>query len=138
MLKPDLAARYGGRAQFLRGALAETVFTAFMEPARLMSQCLFLLAMPFGMRMGWAPQNRSERGISFADALKQFWAPTLAGLALTFVFAAVSFTALLIASPVLISLLGVIPFAMLTANARFSAWLVRQRICALPEEFHGN
>jgi membrane glycosyltransferase len=99
-----------------------------------MSQCLFLLVLPFGMRMGWAPQNRSERGISFADALKQFWAPTLAGLALTFVFAAVSFTALLIAAPVLISLLGVIPFAMLTANPRFSAWLVRQRLCALPEE----
>jgi hypothetical protein len=35
---------------------------------------------------------------------------------------------------VLISLLGVIPFAMLTANPRFSAWLVAQRICALPEE----
>jgi membrane glycosyltransferase len=103
-----------------------------------MSQCLFLLAMPFGMKMGWAPQNRSERGIGFADALKQFWAPTLAGLVLTFVFAAVSFTALLIAAPVLISLLGVIPFAMLTADARFSAWLVRQRICALPEELHAN
>ena len=138
LLNPGLAARYGGRAQFLRGALAEMVFTAFMESARLMSQCLFLLAMPFGMRMGWAPQNRSERGIGFADALKQFWAPTLAGLALTFVFAAVSSTALLIAAPVLISLLGVIPFAMLTANPRFSAWLVRQRLCALPEEFHGN
>jgi len=138
LLKPDLAARYGGRAQFLRGALAEMVFTAFMEPARLMSQCLFLLVLPFGMRMGWAPQNRSERGISFADALKQFWAPTLAGLALIFAFAAVSLTALLIAAPVLISLLGVIPFAMLTANPRFSAWLVRQRLCALPEELHGN
>ena len=134
LLKPDLAARYGGRAQFLRGALAEMVFTAFMEPARLMSQCLFLLVLPFGMRMGWAPQNRSERGISFADAFKQFWPPTMAGLVLTFVFATVSFTALLIAAPVLISLLGVIPFAMLTADARFSTWLVRQRICALPEE----
>jgi membrane glycosyltransferase len=138
LLKPDLAARYGGRAQFLRGALAELVFTAVMEPARLMSQCLFLLAMPFGMKMGWAPQNRSERGIGFADALKQFWAPTLAGIVLTFVFAMLSFTALLIAWPVLISLLAVIPFAMLTANARFSAWLVRQRICALPEELHCN
>ena len=138
LLKSDFAARYGGRAQFLRGTLAEMVFTAFMEPARLMSQCLFLLVLPFGMRMGWAPQNRSERGIGFADALKQFWAPTLTGLALTFVFAAVSFTALLIAAPVLISLLGVIPFAMLTADPRFSAWLVRQRICALPEELHGN
>jgi membrane glycosyltransferase len=134
MLKPALAAHYGGRAQFLRGTLAEMIFTAFMEPARLMSQCLFLLVLPFGMRVGWAPQNRSERGISFANAAKQFWAPTLAGLALTFVFAAVSFTALLIASPLLISLLGVIPFAMLTANPRFSAWLVAQRVCALPEE----
>jgi membrane glycosyltransferase len=134
LLKPNLAARYGGRAQFLRGALAELVFTTFMEPARLMSQCLFLMAMPFGMRMGWAPQNRSERGIGFADALKQFWAPTLAGIVLTLIFASVSVTALLIATPVMISLVCVIPFAMLTADARFSAWLVRQRICALPEE----
>ena len=135
LLKRDLAARYGGRLQFLRGALAEVIFTAFMEPARLMSQCLFLLAMPFGMRMGWAPQNRSERGIGFADALKQFWAPTLVGILLGLVFSAMSFTALLIAAPVLISLLVVIPFAMVTADARFSAWLVRQRICALPEEW---
>jgi membrane glycosyltransferase len=134
LLKPNLAARYGGRAQFLRGALAEVIFTAFMEPARLMSQCLFLLVLPFGIRVGWAPQNRSERGISFADAWKQFWAPTLAGLVLTFVFGSVSFTALLVAAPVLISLICVIPFAMLTANPRFSAWLVARQICALPEE----
>ncbi|MFM7607312.1 MAG: hypothetical protein ACKO9A_00315, partial [Alphaproteobacteria bacterium] len=84
------------------------------------------------------PQNRSERGIGFADALKQFWAPTLAGIVLTLVFASVSFTALLIAGPVLISLLGVIPFAILTANARFAAWLVGQRICALPEELQND
>jgi membrane glycosyltransferase len=134
LLKPALAVRYGGRGQFLRGALAEVIFTVFMEPARLMSQCLFLLVLPFGIRVGWAPQNRSERGISFADAWKQFWAPTLAGLVLTFVFGSVSFTALLVAAPVLISLICVIPFAMLTANPRFSAWLVARQICALPEE----
>lgn len=134
LLKPDLAARYGGRAQFLRGALAEVIFTAFMEPARLMSQCLFLLVLPFGIRVGWAPQNRSERGIRFADVCKQFWAPTLAGVLLTLIFTSVSVSALIIAAPVLISLIGVIPFAMLTANPRFSAWLVAQRICALPEE----
>jgi membrane glycosyltransferase len=134
LLKPALAARYGGRAQFLRGALAEVIFTAFMEPARLMSQCLFLLVLPFGIRVGWAPQNRSERGISFADAAKQFWAPTLAGILLALVFAAVSPIALLIASPVLISLVGVVPFAMLTAHPRFSAWLVARQISALPEE----
>ena len=134
VLKRPLAARYGGRAQFLRGTLAEIIFTAFMEPARLVSQCLFLLVLPFGMRVGWAPQNRSERGISFADALRQFWAPTLAGILLALVFAAVSPTALLIASPVLISLICVVPFTMLTAHPRFSAWLVARRICALPEE----
>ena len=75
-----------------------------------------------------------ERGIGFADALKQFWAPTLAGLVLTFVFASVSVSALIVAAPVLISLICVIPFAMLTAHPRFSAWLVAQRIGALPEE----
>lgn len=138
LLKSGLAARYGGRAAVLRGAAAEIAFTTLMEPARLMAQSLFLLALPFGVRMGWAPQNRADRGVSWADAARQFWPPTLAGVVLAIAFAFLSPLALLLAAPVLASLLLAIPFAVLTADAGVSAWLRREEICALPEEIAGR
>jgi membrane glycosyltransferase len=54
---------------------------------------------------------------------------------LAFAFAQVSFLALLLALPVLASLLLAIPFAVLTADPRLSAWLREQQVCAMPEEF---
>ncbi|WP_338151009.1 glucans biosynthesis glucosyltransferase MdoH [Neoroseomonas soli] len=134
LLKPALAARHGGRAAFARGAAAEIAFTTLMEPARLMAQTLFLLALPFGLKVGWAPQNRADRGVTWADAARQFWPPTLAGIVLTVAFAVASPLALLLALPVLASLLLAVPFAVVTADPAFSAWLRRAGICALPEE----
>ncbi len=113
---------------------AELAFTLLMEPARLMAQALFLLALPFGLRPGWAAQNRAARGVAWADAARQFRLPTLAGLALSVAFAAVSPLALLLAAPVLLSLLLAIPFAVVTAHPGFSARLREAGLCAMPEE----
>ena len=46
--------------------------------------------------------------------------------------------ALLLVAPVLASLLLAIPFAVVTADASFSAWLRLEEICALPEEIPGG
>ncbi|MEO3475603.1 glucans biosynthesis glucosyltransferase MdoH [Roseomonas sp. CAU 1739] len=138
LVKPALAAVHGGRDDVLRSVAAEIAFTTLMEPARLMAQSLFMVALPFGLKVGWVPQNRADRGVSWADAARQFWPPTLAGMVLAIAFAAASPLALLLAMPVLLSLLLAIPFAVLTADAGFSAWLRREEICALPEEFPGR
>lgn len=135
LLNREMAAGYGGREDVARSAAAEILFTTLMEPARLMAQSLFLLALPFGLRVGWATQNRADRGVAWPDAARQFWPPTLAGVVLAFAFAQVSFLALLLALPVLASLLLAIPFAVLTADPRLSAWLREQQVCAMPEEF---
>lgn len=134
LLKPGLSARYGGRAAFARGAAAEIAFTTLMEPARLMAQTLFLIALPFGLKVGWTPQNRADRGVTWADAARQFWPPTLAGIVFTALFAMVSPLALLLALPVLVSLLLAVPFAVATADPGISARLRRAGVCALPEE----
>lgn len=138
LLKPGLAAAHGGRDEVLRSAAAEIAFTTLMEPARLMAQSLFLMALPFGLKVGWVPQNRADRGVPWFDAARQFWPPTLAGIVLAAAFAAASPPALLLAAPVLASLLLAIPFAVLTADAAFSAWLRQEEICALPEEIPGG
>lgn len=134
LLKPALADAYGGRDDVVRSAAAEIAFTTLMEPARLMAQALFLLALPVGLKVGWVAQNRADRGVTWGDAARQFWPPTLAGLALSVAFAAASPLALLLAMPVLVSLLLAIPFAVWTADEAFSAWLRREEICAMPEE----
>jgi membrane glycosyltransferase len=134
LLKPALAARYGGRAAFARGAAAEILFTTLMEPARLMAQTLFLLALPFGVKVGWTAQNRADRGVTWGDAARQFWPPTVAGLVMAWLFAAASPLALLLALPVLASLLLAIPFAVVTADPGFSTWLRARGIAAFPEE----
>jgi membrane glycosyltransferase len=134
LLKPALAKAHGGRAEVLRSAAAEIAFTTLMEPARLMAQALFLLALPFGLKVGWVAQNRADRGVTWGDAARQFWPPSLAGVVLSLAFAAASSLALFLAMPVLASLLLAIPFAVVTADAGFSAWLRREAICALPEE----
>lgn len=134
LLKPALAARYGGRAAFAKGAVAEILFTTLFEPARILHQALFLAALPFGRRMGWAPQNRDDRGVAWADAARLFWPQALLGILLTLLFAAASPCALLLALPFLASLLLVIPFAVATAAPGISAWLRRAGIAAVPEE----
>ncbi|HEY4254078.1 MAG TPA: glucans biosynthesis glucosyltransferase MdoH [Roseomonas sp.] len=134
LLKPALAARYGGRCAFAKGVVAEILFTALFEPARILHQALFLAALPFGRRMGWAPQNRDDRGVRWGDAARLFWPQAALGAGLALLFATTSAVALLLALPVLASLLLAIPFAVLTADAGVSAWLRAARIAAVPEE----
>ena len=134
LLKPRLASRYGGRALFARGASAEILFTTFFEPARILHQARFIAMLPFGVKTGWAPQNRADRGVAWADAARMLWPETLCGVALAWAFASASPWALLLASPVLASLILAIPFCVLTASPAFSTWLRERRIAATPEE----
>ncbi len=131
LLKPALAARYGGRRAFARGVVAELAFTALFEPARILHQAVFLAALACGRRIGWAPQNRDDRGVAWWDAARMFWVETAVGIA---ALALLSGTALVFAVPVLASLLLAIPLAVLTADPRISAWLRVRGIAAVPEE----
>lgn len=134
LLKPALAARYGGRALFAKGAAAELLFTQLFEPARLVNQALFLAALPFGLRMGWAPQNRADRGVAWADAARLLWPHTLLGLILTLALAFGAPGALPWALPFLASLLLAIPVAVATASPGLARRLYAGRINSIPEE----
>ena len=134
LLKPRLASYYGGRARFAAGACAEIAFTFLFEPARILHQARFILMLPFGVKTGWAPQNRVDRGVAWGDAARMLWPETAFGVALAMLFASTSWCALLLATPFLASLLLAIPFCVLTASPAFSAWLRARGIAATPEE----
>jgi membrane glycosyltransferase len=134
LLKPGLAAAYGGRAAFLRGALAELAFTTLLDPVSILNKALFLARLPFGTRPGWAPQNRAARGITWADAARLLWPHTLCGLAVFGLLLATAPGALAWALPPAGGLLLAIPFCVATAAPRFSAHLRRHGLAATPEE----
>ncbi len=135
LLKPALAARYGGRRVFLCGALAELGFTTLLEPVSVFNKAMFLLALPFGGRgAGWAPQNRADRGVSWADAARLLWPHTGFGLLVFGALALAAPAALAWALPLAGGLLLAIPFCVVTASPAVSAWLRAMRLAATPEE----
>jgi membrane glycosyltransferase len=134
LLKGEVAARYGGRIAFAKGALAEIVFMQLFEPLSTLNKAIFLASLPFGRRTGWAPQNRAERGIAWGDAARLLWPHTLLGVALTLAFASVSLPALLLALPFTLGMVLAVPLCVWSADPAFSAWLRQRRIAATPEE----
>jgi membrane glycosyltransferase len=134
LIQSRAAARYGGRAAFAKGAVAEVVFMQLFEPLSTLNKAIFLLTLPFGRRVGWAPQNRADRGIAWRDAARLLWLHMLVGVVLTLIFAAVSIPALLLALPFTLGIVLAIPLCVLSADPALSAWLRARRIAATPEE----
>jgi membrane glycosyltransferase len=134
LIQPRIAAPYGGRAAFAKGAAAEIVFMQLFEPLSTLNKTMFLATLPFGRRTGWAPQNRADRGIAWADAARLLWPHTLVGVGLTLAFAAVSLPALLLALPFTLGMMLAVPLCVLSADPALSAWLRARRIAATPEE----
>ena len=134
LLSADQRVRYGGGTRFALAAAVEMAFSLLLEPPAAVSKTLTLVRLVFGMRAGWAPQNRQDRGVAWAEAARLFWPHTLFGM-LTFAgLAAGSWGAALWALPFAGGLLTAIPFCVFTADPRVSAWLRRHRIAAIPEE----
>lgn len=134
LIQGRVAAQYGGRAGFAKGAAAEIAFMQLFEPLSTLNKAMFLATLPFGRRTGWAPQNRADRGIAWVDGARLLWPHMLAGVALTFCFALVSPTALLLALPFTLGMVFAIPLCVWSADPGVSARLRAHRIAATPEE----
>jgi membrane glycosyltransferase len=134
LLKPPERARYGGAARFAAGAGAELLFTLLLDPPAQVSKTFAMLRALAGRQPPWGAQNRSSRGVTWREAAAAFWPHTLTGLVCFALLAAGSWGAALWALPFAGGLLTVIPFAVLTADARLSARFARRGIAAVPEE----
>jgi len=135
LLRPSLAAHYGGPAAVARGAAAELVFTTLFDPISMVNKARFLALRQ--RQRGWAAQNRAARGVAWRDAARLLWPHTLLGLGLGLLLAVTATGALVWALPWLAGLILAIPFCVLTADPGFSAWLRRHGIAATPEERAG-
>ena len=107
-----------------------------MDAIAQLHKTLAILRLALGRKPGWLPQNRADRGVSWAEATRLFWPHTLVGLATFAAFAQAGMPAILWAAPFAGGLPLAIPFCVLTANPKFSAWLRHHQIAAIPEELN--
>lgn len=134
LLRPGLAAPYGGRLAVLRGAAAELAFTTLLDPISLVSKSLFLGGLAFGRRIGWAPQRREAHGVAWRDAARLLWPQTLLGAACMAALLSAGGTAWAWGLPVLAPLLLAVPFCTITAHPGFGAGLREAGLARVPEE----
>jgi membrane glycosyltransferase len=134
LLEPRERRRYGGGARFAIGAASEFVFTLLLDAITQVSKTLAAVRFFLDARPSWRPQNRSDRGVRWAEATRMLWPHTLFGVAVFVLLAHSSWLAALWALPFAGGLLVAIPFCVLTSSPRLSAWLRRRGIAAIPEE----
>jgi membrane glycosyltransferase len=130
--------RYGGTARFLAGTLAETIFTLIYDAIGPLTKTIAIARLMLGAQPGWTVQNRSARGVGWAEAARLCWPHTLMGIAVFAAFACAGPRAVLWALPFAGGLLLAVPFAVLTADRRLGHWLHRHGIAAVPEEIARN
>jgi membrane glycosyltransferase len=135
LISREKRARYGGAARLFAGIVVETMFTLLLDAVQMPHKALALARHALGRTTRWLPQNRRERGVTWAEAARTFWLHTLFGLVIFALLARGSGGAVLWALPFAGGLPLAIPFCVLTSAPAFSAWLRRQRVAAIPEEF---
>ncbi len=134
LLFPARRAQYGGGWRFGAGAGLEIVFMLLMDPIAQVHKTLAMSRLALGRRAAWLPQNRSDRGVGWGEAVRMFWPHTLVGVVAFAGFAQAGWFAVLLALPVAGGLLVAVPFCVATADPGVSAWLRRHGIAAVPEE----
>lgn len=125
---------YGGGGRVLIGMALETVFTLFLDAINVLAKTVAMVRIGPGPRARWTPQNRTDRGVSWPEAVRLLWPQTVLGLVVFAGFARAGWTSVLWAAPFAIGLILAIPFCVITAEPAVGAWLREKRLAAIPEE----
>lgn len=134
LLKPTERARYGGGIRFAVSAGVEIIFTLLLDAIGAVSKTLAILRLMLGIRAGWAPQNRADRGVGWWEAARMLWPQTMLGALCFAGLVSAGWAPVLWAAPLAGGLLLAIPLCVFTADPRLGAWLQRKRLAAIPEE----
>jgi membrane glycosyltransferase len=128
--------RFGGGLRMLASAMAELVFSMLLAPVMMLFHSTFVFTILAGRSVGWSPQPRDDRGVTWREAVRRHALHSLIGLAwggLVFWYAPDFLWWVL---PVVLGMAVAIPLNVL--SSRVAAGLVLQR-CGLfwtPEETH--
>jgi membrane glycosyltransferase len=134
LLQPAERKRYGGGLRLLAGTLVDMLFWILLGPLMMIAQALFVAGLIFGRRVAWEAQNRKGRRLPVGEAARGLLPQMLFGAFFAAGLALLAPGAIPWAAPTLAACALAVPFACLTADGGLGRWMVRHRLCAVPDE----
>lgn len=71
---------FGGNIKLILSVLLETLFSVLFAPIKMLFHSKFLFLTLLGQKVGWGPQERSDIGLTWKDALRFHWGNMVIGL----------------------------------------------------------
>jgi membrane glycosyltransferase len=127
-------ARYGGGGRFIAGALFELAFSFLLGAATTLRTGLFMIGLLFGRSVIWGGQSRDAHELSYATAFAGLWPQVVFGIYLYGMAAWLAPALIAWSAPLTLGYFFAIPFAVETSRPRFTRFLQRTGLCAIPED----
>lgn len=134
LAQPVAVKEHGGVGGVVRSVLLESLLATLFAPVAMLAHSWFLLNILVGRATGWTTQARSDRALPFWFVVKNFWAHTLIGVAVTIALYRSAPESLPWFLPLLTGLILAIPLVEITSSLRLGEALSRVRTFLVPSE----
>ncbi|MBS0378624.1 MAG: glucans biosynthesis glucosyltransferase MdoH [Proteobacteria bacterium] len=131
---PVLRRGYGGARRLAAGLVLEQFFSMLLAPPMMLFHATFVAQILLGRGVNWGAQDRGERGVSFAEAMKRQRGQLIAGIIWIALIAWLAPRFFLWLTPVFLGLLCAIPLTVYTSRASAGAAARRRGLFLVPEE----
>ncbi len=128
-------AEYGGRFRAMAGMLLEIPFFIVLAPILMISHTKFVVLTILGQGVRWVAQKRTADGeVDWQEAILHFYKITLLGLIWGICAYVIDWRFFLYLLPVVVGLVGSIPFHIITGSTRLGQSARRMGLFCTPEE----
>ena len=134
LTSPQDRARFGGPGKAFASMMVEIALSAMVAPVLMLNQVWALISILAGRDSGWNAQRREEGNITFEDAANHHLGDTAVGVFLGAAAWEASPNTFFWMLPVILGLVGCIPFAVWTARRGLGERARAAGLLVTPEE----
>jgi membrane glycosyltransferase len=134
MLKSSQVRRYGGRLKLLASLILEVFLSALFAPVRMLFHSKFVFITLLGRQVGWGPQQRSDLGTPWREAIRFHGPGTLLALLWAASLFFINRSFFWWNAPIFIPLLLSIPLSVWSSRASVGRNLRMLGLLLIPEE----
>ena len=134
MFKSDQVRKYGGRLKLLASLVLEVFLSALFAPVRMLFHSKFVFITLLGRQVGWGPQQRSDLGTGWLEAIRFHGVGTLLALIWAAALFIINRSFFWWNSPIFIPLILSIPLSVWSSRASAGRSFRMLGLLLIPEE----
>jgi membrane glycosyltransferase len=134
LLKKDQVRQYGGSRKLLASLVLEVLLSALFAPVRMLFHSKFVFITLLGRQVGWGPQQRSDLGTGWREAIRFHGFGTLLALLWAVALFFINRSFFWWNSPIFIPLILSIPLSVWSSRASVGRTFRMLGLLLIPEE----